>query len=321
MSELLRGYVLPGATWPDPIDLLSALLIWEELEVEGWGSSSPAGEDDLVYPALVEAGLLQPYASHIEIDLFVDPSIPAAETDAERSARAEENGVLFADGLIDVVADGLKEARERGLAPLALEELTELALAMPVPDPGAPAAQATAIRVATAGVRVNGRTRVEDLLRFRDRNRRLMGRYRAVLGDLAASLETDDPRRAAEHAQATLANRLEPALGDMTDALSRSRVLFTLEAVLGATTVSLAPLDPATLAAATGVLAVRTLKYAFDRERVVREHPLGLLFRARGEFGAQPGAPAPTIDDPHAVLRKIVASRYRTFFGNLREHR
>jgi hypothetical protein len=133
--------------------------------------------------------------------------------------------------------------------------------------------------------------------------------------------DTEDPRRAAELAQATLTNRLEPALGDMTDALRHSRVTFTLDTLLGATAVSLAPLDPATLAVAGGVLAVRTLKYAFDRERVVREHPLGLLYRARRDFGAQTGAPAPMIDDPHAVLRGLLASRTLAFFRELDEGR
>jgi hypothetical protein len=70
----------------------------------------------------------------------------------------------------------------------------------------------------------------------------------------------------------------------MTDALRRSRVTFTIETLLGATAVSLAPLDPATLALAGGVLAARTLKYALDRERVDREHPLGLLYRVRADF-------------------------------------
>jgi hypothetical protein len=125
------------------------------LEVEEWSSAAPFGDEQCVYPALVEAGLLHPFPSYIHVEPVVDPSIPSDETEAEWSARAEENGVVLADGLIEVVGRGLQEARDRDLAPLALIELTELALTLPVPDPDAPAALATAVRAATAGVRID----------------------------------------------------------------------------------------------------------------------------------------------------------------------
>ena len=48
MSDSLRGFVLPGFLWPEPDDLLSALLVWEELEIEVWSGAAPLGADSVV---------------------------------------------------------------------------------------------------------------------------------------------------------------------------------------------------------------------------------------------------------------------------------
>lgn len=318
MTEFVRGYVLPDLGRPQPEDLLSLLLVWDEIEVEAWDGESAPSNESQVFRELKEAGLVREYQPFIKMDTFVDPTIPDNESNAELLTRAEENGLMLADGLITSVSKARREATDRGAAPLAVTYFAELASALPPLEPSAPIAEASMIQVATQGIRVNRDTAVKDVLRFRERNRRLMGRFRGALVDLAASIDTDTATQATEQAHAKLVNRVEPELGNLTTALARGSISFTTETLVGATAVSLAPIDPATMMVAGGALAARTLKYAFDRDRIVKEHPLGLVYRARQQFG-EPSTPTQTVvSDPDALIRDLCTIRMVQFHRDLR---
>jgi hypothetical protein len=53
MTEFFRGLVLPDIVSPNPIDLLSLLLVWDQLEVQAYPE-----DDNQVRSELRSAGLI-----------------------------------------------------------------------------------------------------------------------------------------------------------------------------------------------------------------------------------------------------------------------
>jgi hypothetical protein len=318
LTEFVRGYVLPDLARPRPEDLLSLLLVWDELAVEEWSDENEPTDEGGFYSELKSAGVVREYSRFINIAAEVDPALSDHPTSGELLQRARENADALVDGLTASVNNALLEAADQGRAPLALTYFAELVSALPPPEPLAPVAEASMIQVAAQGIRVDRDTGVADVLRFREKNQHLMGRFRGAMIDLAASIQADTPTKATEQAYATLVNRVEPALGDLTTALKRGRINFAVTTLIGATSLSLSPIDPATKTVAGGHLLSRSLRYAFDRDRVVRDHPYGLIYRAQKEFGVPLSKSSPAvIDDPISLMRQICTLRVMLFLREL----
>jgi len=299
VTEFVRGLVLPDLVPPSPEDLLSLLLVWDELEV------STPNIDNEFRAELRESGLVREYPYPLTFEVVVDPDLPDEPTGEEITSLAADDGKQIASAVRSIVSGALERADEQGLAPLATTSLAQLASALPPPAPLAPVVEATLIQIATRGIRVQPGTTLDEVLAFRERNKALMGRFRGAMIDLAAAIEADKPAKTMEQAYAILVNRIEPVLGDLASNLERNRVSFAIATVLGATSVSLATLDPAGQAVAGGHVLSRSLRYAFDRERLVREHPLGLVHRAQEQFaGPQAKANAGAITDPESLLEE-----------------
>lgn len=224
----------------------------------------------------------------------------------------------MANGIIASVQNALEEARAKGFAPVATTPFAELAASLPAADAAAPVAAASLLQVATQGIKVAPDTTVEDILAFRDKNKRSMGRFRGAMADLAGTIATDASGNPAEEARAVIKNRVEPAIGDLTEALDRNRISFAVKILFGAVSASLTSGDPASASLTGGLVASRSLRYAFDRERFVNDHPYGLIYRARQEFPTDADKCEPVITDPAAAIRDRCIRAWQGLFDDFR---
>jgi hypothetical protein len=225
----------------------------------------------------------------------------------------------MANGIVASVQHSLEEAREKGLAPVATTPFAELAASLPTETAAAPVAEASLLQVVTQGIQVAPGTTVEDILAFRDKNQGSMGRFRGAMADLARVITTDASGNPAEEARAVLRNRVEPTIGDLTEALDRNRIGFAMKILFGAISASLTPGDPASVPLAGGLIASRSLRYAFDRERLVNDHPYGLIYRVRREFPPDGEQRDPVITDPEAAIRGRCVRTWEGVIEGLRQ--
>ncbi|HEY5816189.1 MAG TPA: hypothetical protein VIS95_07605 [Solirubrobacterales bacterium] len=305
MSEIARALVLPDFFAPDPADLMSLLLVWEELEVEV-GDYHPQWPDYKDFrDTLRDTGLIREYPPSFEIKPVVDPTIPDDQSGPELEQLAQSDGMELAAVVLRSIRKAQLQARDQGFAPVAMTQLAELASVLPPVDPQAPIAEATMIQVAVNGMRLDPATNLDDVLRFRERNRHLMGRFRGAMIDLSAAIDAGTAATAKEQAYAAMANRIEPVLGELAIALDRGRLSFAVNTLLGATALALGTADPTATAVTSGGLVAQSLKYAFDRDSLVRNHPYGLIYRAQQEFAKPVNAKSPlVITDPESTLAK-----------------
>jgi hypothetical protein len=176
------------------------------------------------------------------------------------------------------------------------------------------------IQIAAKGLQLDQTTELEAVLRFREKNRKLMGRFRGAMIDLSAGIDADTPSQAAEQAYALMSNRVDPLLGDLASALSRGRLSFFVKTLFGATTVALTPTDPAMKVIAGGAIMTRSLRYAFNRDAVIREHPYGLLYQAHLELSGQSHAQPPSpISDPDSALADACFGLVQNLFSHLHQ--
>lgn len=312
--------------WPKSEQLLSMLLVWDGLDVR---SSDRYTDDDSVeaeiWRELVSEGLIRlkprtpaaelPKSSTEAMEMWMalpwksiarpdsiaypDPDLPSKLAETAVDAALED--------LRNSARDSLLLAVERGVAPVALDPIAASAATLPAADQSAAPAEGMLIQVAAQGVRVSGECRVEDVLAFRDKNRALMGRFRSALIDLAKSIEADSPSAAAEEARAVMVNRVEPALADLEAALKENRVHFFWNALIGASAVALGdPIAPAAAATGAGNVVARNLRYAFNRERLVRDHPFGLLHEVGAQFDRVGPFSKTDVTDPEAEAREAL---------------
>lgn len=322
MAEVARALILPGSSWPETEQLLSMLLVWDGLDLHMadryTDDDSPAAE---VWRELVAEGLISVKSGEQSSDEVVEEwaALPWGEIVGEKdnpdfAAELAEDAVEGAvNGLMERVKDSLSLAAERGTPPVALDPLAAKAAALPVVDKEAPATEGILIQAAAKGVRVDKDCSVKDILAFRHRNRPLMGRFRAALIDLAAAMQADSPVAAAEEARAVVANRIEPSLADLEASLSENRIRFFWNALIGASAVALGdPIGPAAAVTGAGSIVTRNLCYAFNRRRLVQDHPFGLLH----EIGVQVGAPeekqGSVLTDPAGEARAALTRRVET---------
>jgi hypothetical protein len=128
--------------------------------------------------------------------------------------------------------------------------------------------------------------------------------------DLAASLSRETPVTAAlEEARAVVANRITPIVADLERALSQRRISYVWQALLAAGTTVTAPVTPGVATYGAGKFVTHSLAYAFDRQRLVSEHPFGFLLEAGRTFRAEAppwdALPGATITDPKSEMRRL----------------
>jgi hypothetical protein len=325
MTEVARALVLPDFGGPPINDLLSLLLVWEEVEVDirDVGTENRGDGGDEERQRLVEEGLIR------EIRKPFNPGTPRRSGDdlislapEEIDRMATQTGIGTARAFMSNIRDALDYANRNGLAPLAISPFASVASSLPYALPSAPITEATMIHVASPGLKLDSETTVEDVLRFREKNAALIGRFRASLIDLAASIEAQSTAAAAEQARSILANRIEPALADLSDELARGRIRFAVRTLLGATAIGLSTATPASASVAGGRIATQSLRYAFDRDRLVREHPFGLLHRVRSQFDttvAPLSDPHRPVTDPERYVAETIEKMMRAALEKVAE--
>ncbi|MDQ3673795.1 MAG: hypothetical protein M3365_05410 [Gemmatimonadota bacterium] len=176
------------------------------------------------------------------------------------------------------------------------------------------------------GIGIDAGVPVDDLLRFRERHAGSLARCRAALVDLAATIREDAaPLALLEQARALVINRVEPALADLEDALKEGRIRFIWNCVVSASAVASGPVTPTVAASGAAQLSTRSLEYAFDRQRLVRDHPYGYLHLLSDSFRPKSSAapisgrpvPPPVITDPTEALRDLMRVIIRAYVGSL----
>lgn len=322
MTEFARALVLPDLGAPSKRKLLSLLVVWDGLEVDL--TESGASRDGWLTP-LEEEGLItvterpvDPRDSSESRELFDERWMeftrnwlaPFATPKIMRES-AEQVATEVTDRLVANIENATKRAATLGLAPLAITPFASLATSLPKQEGSSPVREATLIEVATRGVEVAPHTDLEDVLAFRDQNRDLMGRFRGALIDLAAAIEADSPAAAAEQAYAVVKNRVEPQLGALNDALETGRISFAWNMLLGASAVALSGGDLGAATSSAGSVAMQRLRYAFSRDRLVREHPYGLLYQTARAFGGEAdGRASKVITEPRQAISLSLAAAY-----------
>jgi hypothetical protein len=184
----------------------------------------------------------------------------------------------------DLVIRRLREARviarRQALAPLAYSLAGHMASLAGPSDDSAAVAEAALVTAVVQGFEIDGRTPLDTIIRFREKNWRGMARLRAALIDLSAALDEGLAIDAAmASARNVVRNRVEPALGALETILKENNVVFALKAALGASAIiaSSAPL-PAALTHGRE-LAAQTVRYRFSKASVEEQHPFGYLHR------------------------------------------
>jgi hypothetical protein len=322
MPEIARAVILPEFIAPPLERILSLLLVWDTLEVEDLrnvlaaDASAPYLE---VFNKLIDHGLLIPVvptsnrrtiphaiSAANEQGLTMTPAeTPAAEVDKYAAAIAE----LCVEGHAQDVREVVKYADDRGIAPVAASQATSVAVTLPPPVPLASHPEATLVHIATEAIRVHPDTNVDDVLSFRDKHYSLMGRFRGAMIDLANGLDlAATPTVVMEEASATIKNRVEPALRDLDSAMSRGRIRYAVGMLMGTSTLLLGSTAPLASVTAGGRITSQILAYAFDRERLVREHPYGLLYAAGSSVARHSSDQPRTVDFPLAALKQLFAS-------------
>lgn len=323
MAEFARALILPDLGAPTQQQILSLLLVWDGLEVE-LTSPGPKSEEGLEWATeLIDAGLVNVRRRPFDPKYPPEDSKPFEKEWTELSTEilvkyrepgmlqraAERAGAEVSERLLVNIEEAASRAAQLGLAPLAVTPFATLATCLPARDDDAPVTESTLIEVAARGIQVASDTDAATVIEFRERNAALMGRFRASLIDLAESIDANSPVVAAEQAYAVVRNRVEPALSKLEDALDAGRIRFAFNMLLGASAMVFSGVETGALVAEAGTVAARPIRYAFDRDRLVREHPYGLLYRAAEEFGRDDCAQPPSvITDPKATISQMITA-------------
>lgn len=150
-----------------------------------------------------------------------------------------------------------------------------------------PAREAALLSVVIEALAIDPSVSPEELLLFRSRSSHARARFRGSLVDLAAKLRGDSsPASMLAEARDTYKNRVEPALGDLEEALNESQIKFWLKSLVGATAIAIAPIEPVSTSAGAARVMGQTIDYSYSKSKLVREHPYGYLHQVRQELGA-----------------------------------
>jgi hypothetical protein len=149
-------------------------------------------------------------------------------------------------------------------------------------------------------VRLDDRTSVEDLIRFRDEHKMELARFRAAIGELTAELSKDYATIEAfqQAVRDLIINKVQPAISELHH--SRLRLFrTTAPAFLKAVAFTTAPAIVAQASLGPGASALTVLggsamyvmatlaKYRADREELLMKSPYSFVLSARATFGAR----------------------------------
>jgi hypothetical protein len=205
--------------------------------------------------------------------------------------------------------DTLASANDRGLAAIALSPFSSAAASMPDRVPHESAPESALIQAAVSGIRVLPGTDIEAVLKFRDKNAAMMGRFRGAMIDLASALNRDaTPEALGAQADAAINNRVTPALADLEAVLSGGRIRYAWNIMLGASTVALGPVAPLAVVSGSGHILSQTLSYAFDRDKLIRDHPYGLLHAVRSDLAGPTESQGAPLVNPLQASREAFAA-------------
>jgi hypothetical protein len=206
--------------------------------------------------------------------------------------------------------DAFELARKHNLAPVAHSVASHVGSLVGDYTHDIAGREAALLAAAVDAFEVREDTPVEDILLFRTRHKALLGRFRASLVDLSAELQQNAaPLTLLATARDTFRNRVQPALADLEAAMNESRVRFLLRSLIGATAITLAPVEPVRAVEAGASLVGHTVNYRFSRDQLLREHPFGLLHKITTEFTVDPRRGHTelelAIEDPERFLMSV----------------
>jgi hypothetical protein len=301
--EVARTLILPEFMAPSAQMLATLSLFWESIEVPVFhGTPDPASEEQELIAALIDEGIVRLH--HISGVRGLDDALLAeAEEVAKAWARtppgttAETIDLGVAEELIVARARrvaaatqrraewGIDLAAELWAAPMASSPFGFMASSLPKADVTVPVAEATLINVAVSGITVASDVPLDQLLLFREQHKDLAGRLRASLVDVAAAIRTDVSMNAvAGQVEAVVKNRVEPALGALDRELKKGCLSFAWSNMFGAGGLVAGGLSASASIGGGAYLVGRAIKYAFDRDALVRDHPYGYLHQVRTSF-------------------------------------
>jgi hypothetical protein len=333
--EVARALLLPDFTLP-PREVLTTLpLFWESIELPlHAGMGDPPDDQRELIETLIEEGVLRihhlPRPDHfltaeaVEIAAVwarTPPDTTAATVDpalAEEIIAARARRVA---GTLQYSATAAAElAAELAAAPIVSSSLGFLASSLPALATNLPLSEATVIHLAVEGATVDPATPIDKVLKFREDHKQLAGRLRGALIDVAASIQPGGSMIAlAAQAEAAVKNRVEPALGALESELQRNKISFAWSNVLGfGGVLATGGHSTATALGGGAELISRSIRYAFDRDALVRDHPLGYLHKVRASFlgngeAAFGAATMPTgaaVTDLNTLLLKMYLAAY-----------
>lgn len=219
-----------------------------------------------------------------------------------------------ADHYIERLTDAQALASWNGLSPIGLtpiEHVGSLALGHEDDADDTSSSSAALLSAVVQTFSLPADIPVERILTFRDKHAGSLGRLRSALADLGESLKSDGtPRELLGRASDTYANRVVPALGDLESVMKESKISFFIKSAVGASAVVLAPVEPIKAVEKGAELAAQSLNYSFSRDKLVREHPFGYLYRLGTELHAEPARATVELiesasSDPRASLTEL----------------
>ena len=248
----------------------------------------------------------------LPITAVADQDITDDEALALFRAYLDWRAVSVADWQVAAVADAVAWSSRVNRAPLATGLFNHYACLLPPPVEDAPRQEGALLSAAVRLIDFDPATPVQEVLAFRERHAKAIGRFRASLLDLAENMRRDAPPPfALEEAHSIIKNRVEPRLSDLDALLKAGRVQYFFRAMFTASTIVATAATPAAAVAGAGEVASRSIAYAFDRERLIREHPYGYLHHlhafARDESREhQHRFPMRPIENPPQELRELL---------------
>lgn len=146
-------------------------------------------------------------------------------------------------------------------------------------------------------VAISPDTSVDEILRFREGHKGELGRFRTKMADLTKSIQGDIPLAALQQSVSDIyTNEVKPAVDELKDCLSASRIKWALESFLKTSMLSIPSgsalaglglsIPHAVLAGAGISLVVSAVLFNLQKEEEMRKNPFSYLLAAESHFGA-----------------------------------
>jgi Family of unknown function (DUF6236) len=164
----------------------------------------------------------------------------------------------------------------------------------PVEDNEAQAAKAL-VEVVMKGVNIDPKTPIERIIRFREKRKDELGRFREEVGNLVNSIKDVEARRMPRRAEDIYVNKIEPAVNALQTTLRDDNIAWALDGILKVCTFSVPATALATMAAATatvaaspvimagGLVTIGTLvaRRYYEKRELQARNPYSYLLRLR----------------------------------------